>query len=433
MKQTEEPSIDSHERGENSRRSIMNETEFMTWLGANRASVRTPAYIYAETELENSLRLLKGLFPTDVRVFYALKSNPQPEVVRFLSQFGVGGEIASDGERRLCGVAGLKPDQILVGGVSKSADYLADVCEKGHAGIVVESPGEWLRLKSVLSEQRRARVLLRVNPGLSLGGLDMAGESQFGLDVEQALSIAAECRSHAHAEFAGLHFFFGSQRLTVDPIVAMVNACGDVLETFRTAGIPVGIVDLGLGCGVPYLEKDSSLDMAALAEKLQPIWQRPTWQGIQFWTEAGRALVARSGFYVTRVLDKKPRKELNFAFLDGGLHTHNPGVGLGRFFRSNPRFLFLCADQESRETVDLVGNLCTSADSLGRKVNAPKLAEGDLVVIPNAGAYCQTTAMWGFNGQPLFSEYMLSGTGKLRDIEPQYSVLLAQAPRAERE
>jgi diaminopimelate decarboxylase len=91
--------------------------------------------------------------------------------------------------------------------------------------------------------------------------------------------------------------------------------------------------------------------------------------------------------------------------------------------------LFLAghADDAETEVVDIVGNLCTSADSLGRKVRAPVLVEGDLVVIPNAGAYCQTTGLWGFNGQPLFSEAMLSRSGELELLEPQYNVLLNTA------
>ena len=116
--------------------------------------------------------------------------------------------------------------------------------------------------------------------------------------------------------------------------------------------------------------------------------------------------------------------------LDGGLHTHNPGIGVGRFFRSNPRFIFLPKGDGRKngavESVEIVGNLCTSADALGHKVSAPSLEEGDLVVIPNAGAYCQTTAMWGFNGQPLFSEAMLDKHGCLKLVEPQYKTLLDQ-------
>lgn len=415
----------------------MTDSEFLPWLKINVGAVRTPTYIYCESALDAAVGSLKALFPDDVRIFYSLKANPQPGLVRYLSGLGVGGEIASIGELRMCAVAGLSSNDVLVGGVSKSAEYLASVCEQGAAGIVLDSMAEWRRLAGVLSSGRRARVLLRVNPGVSLGGLDMAGESQFGLETEQALAIAVECQSNPHVEFMGLHFYFGSQRLSPDPVREMVLVAGDVLETFLQSGIRVGVVDLGLGCGVPYLEKDADLNMELVREELRPLWNGRLWSSVQLWTEAGRALVGPSGFYVSRVLERKARHGKVFIYLDGGLHTHNPGVGVGRFFRSNPRFHFVlqadrCAD-ESSETVSIVGNLCTSADSLGRKVAAPVLAEGDLVVIPNSGAYFQTTGLWGFNSQPLFSEAMLARNGELKYMEPQYRVLLGVAPGSARD
>ncbi|MEN8221144.1 MAG: hypothetical protein ABFS56_33300 [Pseudomonadota bacterium] len=36
------------------------------------------------------------------------------------------------------------------------------------------------------------------------------------------------------------------------------------------------------------------------------------------------------------------------------------------------------------QTLEEIGNLCTSADCFGQNVEAPRLEEGDLVVIPNA-------------------------------------------------
>jgi len=95
--------------------------------------------------------------------------------------------------------------------------------------------------------------------------------------------------------------------------------------------------------------------------------------------------------------------------------------GLGRFFRSNPVFLFITATpDDSVESIDIVGNLCTSADCFGQNVEAPRLSEGDLVVISNAGAYCQTTALWGFNSQSLFEEAMLMGDGTLKMLLAQH-------------
>ena len=82
---------------------------------------------------------------------------------------------------------------------------------------------------------------------------------------------------------------------------------------------------------------------------------------------------------------------------------HNPGIGRGNIYRRNPQFHFVSEGAEDEfETVTLVGNLCTPADTLGWEVKTPRLEEGDLVIVPNSGAYCATTGALGFNSQRLF-------------------------------
>lgn len=249
----------------------------------------------------------------------------------------------------------------------------------------------------------------------------MAGGTQFGLSNEQALSIAKAAANLAHVDFLGLHFYFGSQRLTAAPIIQAIDVVEEIIKIFRKANLDIKIVDIGLGCGVSYLTKDSALDMSALREQLWLRWQSETWSPIEIWAEAGRALVASAGYFVACVTERKRLHGKTFVFLDGGLNVHNPGVGLGRFF--NPVFLFITsAPQERVETIDIVGNLCTSADCFGQNVEAPRLEEGDLIVIQNAGAYCQTTALWGFNSQPRFEEAMLMGDGTLKMLQAQHSL-----------
>jgi diaminopimelate decarboxylase len=386
--------------------------------------LKTPLYMYSADQLDLASDKLSSLFPKGSKLFYSLKANPQPGIVRYLAGKGVRPEIASAGERHMCLQAGVAPEDILVGGVSKSCQYLADVCASGCYAIVIDSLSEWDRLKTVITGGLQPRILLRIAPGVSLGGLDMAGSSQFGMSCEQAVRVARECNS-CGANFQGLHFYFGSQRLSAEPILKTLEIVVETIRTFTAGGVKVQVVDVGLGCGVPYLEKDERLDYAALREQVQSIWSDDVWDGIEIWSEAGRALVGQAGYYVSRVTDVKRLHDKIFVFLDGGINTHNPGVGLGRFLRSNPRFLFAAISESgTRVPVDFVGNLCTSADVIGQGVAAPELIEGDLVIIPNSGAYTQTTGMWGFNSQRPFSEMFLDADGVLRTLEPQYELWL---------
>lgn len=386
--------------------------------------LETPLYLYIEEELDSASDLLSSLFPEPVRLFYSLKANPQPGIVSHLAKRGIRPEIASEGERRMCLLAGVESKDILVGGVSKSSSYLADVCNSGCYAIVIDSLSEWHRLKTLISSGLQPKVLLRIAPGVPLGGLDMAGSSQFGLSCDQAVSVARECITSS-AIFHGLHFYFGSQRLNPEPIVETLKIVVETMKTFDAEGLEVQVVDVGLGCGVPYLQKDQALDYDALREKIRSIWSDPVWDGVEVWSEAGRALVGQAGYYVSHVTEVKQLHGKSFVFLDGGINVHNPGVGLGRLIRSNPSFRFVTQVKSNTEKpVDIVGNLCTSADLIGQQVAAPRLTEGDLVVIPNSGAYTHTTGMWGFNSQRPFSEMILDPDGALRPLVPQYELWL---------
>lgn len=398
----------------------MTEDKLLNCIVESKDKLETPLYIYSAVQLDLASGRLLRLLPQGSLLFYSLKANPQAGIVRHFARQGIRPEIASAGERRICLQAGVAPEEILVGGVSKSSQYLAEVCASGCYAVVIDSLTEWSRLKSVISSGLQPKVLLRIAPGVPLGGLDMAGSSQFGLSCEQAVKVAHEC-SASRAIFQGLHFYFGSQRLRAEPILKTLNIVVETIRAFKAEGLKVPVVDVGLGCGVPYLEKDERLDYDSLREQLLAIWRDPVWDGIEIWSEAGRALVGQAGYYVSRVTEVKQLHGKTFVFLDGGINVHNPGVGLGRFLRSNPRFLFVTkSDSDSRIPVDFVGNLCTAADLIGQDVAAPELIEGDLVVIPNSGAYTQTTGMWGFNSQRPFSEILLEADGVLSALEPQY-------------
>lgn len=396
----------------------------LKWIKDHKSELPTPLYLYSESDLNKAVTTYRSLFSQNARGFYSLKANPQPELVRHFSSLGIGAEIVGHGEWQMCALADVLSSNILAGGVSKSEAFLQTLCSHNAAAIVIESETEWRRLKKVVVDSHPTQILLRINPGVSFGGLNMAGGSQFGLSVEQAITIARDCLVNTHIDFLGLHFYFGSQRLEVSPIIQAVEVVEKTIQTFQQSHIDLNVVDLGLGCGIPYLAKDTALDIASLREQLDSRWQNPIWSNIAIWFETGRALVAGAGYFVARVMERKRLHGETFIFLDGGLNVHNPGIGLGRFFRRNPQFCFLTdKPEDGLEPVNIVGNLCATADTLGTDVLAPRLEEGDMIVIPNSGAYCQTTAFWGFNSQPLFFEGMLTQDDSLNMFRPQHELL----------
>ena len=127
-------------------------------------------------------------------------------------------------EWQACSAAGVSAPHVVVGGVSKSEEFLSSICRSGPAAVVLDSMVEWRRLQRVLSVGRSAPVLLRINPGISRGGLNMAGGSQFGLDRSKR-SHRARMFNDSPAQFLDFPFYFAPR-----------VSCRRDLEALRSAG-----------------------------------------------------------------------------------------------------------------------------------------------------------------------------------------------------
>ncbi|MEO1088649.1 MAG: alanine racemase, partial [Acidobacteriota bacterium] len=247
----------------------------LAWIADHHASLPTPLYLYSAAALAESTRGYRALFPAGARGFYSLKSNPQPGLLQRFSTLGLGAEVVSPGEWQVARDAGV--EHMLVGGVSRSESFFSRVLrETSPAALVVDSRGEWRRLAAAASAEHPVPVLLRINPGLSFGGLNMAGGTQFGLSPEQAVELAGECAGVPGVTFLGLHVYFGSQRLKSDPVLKALDEIEKVIALFPE-NLKPQVIDLGLGLGVPYLGRDPELDLASLGADLQKVWRREPW------------------------------------------------------------------------------------------------------------------------------------------------------------
>ena len=150
--------------------------------------------------------------------------------------------------------------------------------------VVIDSLAEWTRANRAFPSGAGVPVLLRINPGVRLGGLDMGGASQFGLDPEQGMEIARLAAQSSRVELLGLHAYLGSQRLKSAPIVQTVRVVGGIIEDFTRHGLRPKVVDIGLGVGVPYLTDDEEPDLRELQASLHDEWGQDAWSGIEVWS-----------------------------------------------------------------------------------------------------------------------------------------------------
>ena len=87
---------------------------------------------------------------------------------------------------------------------------------------------------------------------------------------------------------------------------------------------------------------------------------------------------------------------------DGGLHHHLAASGnFGQVIRKNyPVAIGNRMAGTERETVSVVGPLCTPLDLLAERMELPRADVGDLVVVFQSGAYVRSASPGGFLSHP---------------------------------
>jgi diaminopimelate decarboxylase len=372
---------------------------------------RTPFYAYDRAAITARVASLRQHLPPAVHLHYAVKANPMPEVVRHLIGLVDGLDVASADELDVALAAGADAGSTSFAGPGKTNRDLQRALET-NVVVNLESAGEMRRFAALAAAAgRRGRAAIRVNPDFELksSGMKMAGgPKQFGIDAEQVPAVLTEFATLG-LDFVGFHIFSGSQNLSAESIMESQSKTIELAVRLATATpAPIRLLNIGGGFGIPYFPRDTSLDLAQIGRHLHSLVataQRALPEA-RVVVELGRYLVGEAGIYVCRVVDKKISRGHTFLVTDGGMHHHLAASGnFGQVLRKNyPLVIGNKVRGAERETVSVVGPLCTPLDLLGDRVELAKAEEGDLVVVLQSGAYGPTASPLGFLSHPAPAE-----------------------------
>ena len=367
--------------------ALLNETVNpppLPWWQARReqllelARQETPRYVYDRTAVQTAIAELRTLRAVD-RLFYAVKANPHPGLLKLIHAAGLGFETVSPGE--LARVQGLFPQLdrerlLFTPNFAPRREY-AEAFNHG-ATVILDN---LYPLREWPETFRGRELLLRVDTELEAGHhrhVRTAGTaSKFGIPDEE-LAEARRLAADLDARIVGLHAHVGSGIL--DPELWGENAArlAELLSSFPEARV----LDLGGGFGIPASAGASGLDLRRLDAGLLKV--RRAHPDIQLWLEPGRYLVARAGVLLARVTQLKGKSGLRYLGIDAGMNSllrpalydaHHEIVNLTR----------LGAATDARYTV--VGPICESGDVLGTERLLPESREGDVLLIADVGAY----------------------------------------------
>ncbi len=353
------------------------------WRGRRRelidlAAERGPVYVYDAGILRASAESLRSLAAID-RLFYALKANANPEVLRVFHEAGLSFECVSAAE--IDHVLALFPDLegariLFTPNFAPREEYVRGFAANARVTLDNVHPlREWPEIFA------GREVFLRLDPGRGRGHhahVRTAGaQSKFGIAPDQLDEMRLLLAKH-QVRVVGLHAHMGSGIRTPEAWREVALFLASEAERFPD----VRVLDLGGGLGVPERPGQSALDLAALDDLLRRF--KAVHPRFELWLEPGRFLVALAGVLLARVTQVKHKGEVRYIGLETGMNSLIRPPLYGAY---HPIYNLTRLDEPPAMVAHVVGPICETGDILGHSRRLPPTFEGDVVLIANAGAY----------------------------------------------
>lgn len=375
----------------------------------------TPTYVYSQRMLEEQAH--KALnFPNayGLTVRYAMKANPNENMIRIPNKKGVKIDASSGYEVLRAMSADIDPEDILL----TSQIIPANLKQLVEIGVEYNACSLY-QLETYGKLFPGSDVSVRINPGRGSGGTRKTNtggpSSPFGIwneELYQALAIAEQYRLNIKR----VHTHIGSGS---DPEVwkKVANLSLGIVGKVLDAGHNVSILNLGGGYKVGRMSYEKSTDLSDCGEPVARAFEkfaRKTGVPLRLEIEPGTFLFANSGAIIANVEDIKRTPKYTFVIMNAGM-TENPRPPL--YAAQHPIAVVPVASGR-RKLIKQVfsGPTCESGDlqtpakkkpeALGPRLT-PEAKRGDLAVIAGAGAYCAGMSTKNYNSYPEAAEVLI--------------------------
>jgi ornithine decarboxylase len=338
----------------------------------------------------------------DTRVFYAVKANPAPEILKLLVELGSAFDVASIPETEAVLAAGAAPERISYGNTIKKEKDVAAAFRLGVTLFAVDCEAE---VEKIARAAPGARVICRIHCDGT--GAEWPLSRKFGCEPEFAPDILELAHQRGLVPH-GISFHVGSQQHNVESWDRALASTAAIFRACAERGIALSTVNLGGGFPAKYVRKTPKLESygKAIFRSLRRHFGNAIPETI---VEPGRGLVGNAGIIeaeVVLIAKRSPEDELRWVYLDiGKFH------GLAETIDESIRYPIRTGkDRDEMAPCVIAGPTCDSVDVLYQTNPYPlpiSLAIGDKVLIEATGAYTTTYSSIGFNGFPPLRQYVI--------------------------
>ncbi|GCE46738.1 diaminopimelate decarboxylase [Thermosporothrix hazakensis] len=365
----------------------------------------TPLYIFDRATIVNACAQYREAFrreyqASSVQILYASKAYLSPMLARLIAEEGLGLDVVSGGELLVAHRAAFPMERISFHGNNKSAEELRLALRLGVGRIVLDNWSELRRLTQIAREmQMHPGVLVRVAPDVEtdthryLQTGHATAKFGFPLSTGDAAEAVRTILREGQLHLLGLHAHSGTMLRETRPYEECLQRLLElaVLLHKETGWWPQELSPGG-GWAIATPDAPDRPDPALLAAALQRCIlhcvdtlkiSQPLPMLI---IEPGRSIIARAGIALYRIGARKATPGgITYLFVDGGMADNIRPALYGALYTALP------VEQLEREhdvSFCVSGRYCESGDMLIEEVRLPDMREGELLLLPTAGAYC---------------------------------------------
>lgn len=342
----------------------------------------TPLLVLSLDQIEKNYCFLKANLPK-VKLYYAMKANPDMRILERMAELGSGFDVASDGEIRTLAGLGVDGERMIYANpIKTSAGFKA--CSA--TGVTKMTFDNLCEVEKMAKACPGATVLLRVRIDKSTAHVDL--NKKFGAPRENAIALLQAAKD-AGLDAAGLCFHVGSQTMFADSYLYALDICREIFEEAKAAGIALRILDIGGGFPIQELKVNFNLQeiLGQINARLEE-----DFSDLEIWAEPGRFICGTAMNLITRVIGVNERNGETWYFLDDGLYGTFSGVIFDQW-----DYRLISFKEGDQIEATFAGPSCDSLDIMFRGKMTVPLEVDDLLLVPACGAYSSASATV-FNG-----------------------------------
>ncbi|MBQ6027978.1 MAG: diaminopimelate decarboxylase [Treponema sp.] len=385
----------------------------------------TPFYLYDEKAIRDNMADFTkafSIFPKFTEHF-AVKAMPNPYMLKVLADCGCGGDCSSLPELMLCQMSGITGERVIFTSNETPAEEFRLAFKQGNI-INLDDITHIEFLRASLGGKFPELICFRYNPGPLKEGNAIIGkpeEAKYGLTREQIFEAYKKSRDFGAKRF-GLHTMVASNELNPDYFADTAKMLFELaVELKEKLGIKIEFLDLGGGIGIPYKPGQKKVDLFEVAKKIRALYGSMIvpagLDGLEIKWECGRPITGPYGWLVTKAIHKKDtyRKYIGVDACMADLMR--PGM-YGAYHEVT------VSGKESApktEVYDVVGSLCENCDKFAVQRPLPKIQNGDLVIIHDAGEHGRAMG-FNYNGKLRAGEILMRCDGSFKEIRRRETV-----------